>query len=142
MKNYVFLIALFFLFSSFAPSSDADKAMETLNGFYDVMSEFKYTEIDDYCTNDFSAVDDGKYFKNLGEFVDVVRSYEGATFKIELDLRHSKFKGKSGLLIVLFDVDITMGDEKMHIKAFESYVMKKEGGKWLIDFIHSTPLKK
>ena len=42
----------------------------------------------------------------------------------------------------MFDVDIAMDDEKMHIKALESYVMKKEGGKWLIHFIHSTPIKK
>ncbi len=140
MKNYVLLIALFFMFSSFAPTSDADKSMETLHGFYDAMSDFNYTKIDDYCTSDFSIIDESKYY-NLGEFVDVIRTYEGATFKIKLDLQHSKFKGKNGLLIVMFDVDINMGDEKMHIKAMESYVMKKEGGKWLIDFVHSTPIK-
>ena len=139
MKNYVFLIAVFFLFSSFAPTSDADKAMETLNGFYDAMSDFNYTKIDDYCTSDFSVIDAGKYYENLGEFVDMIRTYEGAKVKIEMDLQHSEFKGKSGLLIVMFDVDIN--DEEMHIKAFESYVMKKEGGKWLIHFIHSTPIK-
>lgn len=141
MKNYVFLIALFFLFSSFAPTSDADKAMGTLNGFYDAMADFNYTKIDDYCTTGFSVIDDGKYFKNIGEFVDVVRTYEGAEFDIKLVLQHSKFKAKTGLLIVMFDVDINMGEEKMHIKAIESYVMKKEGGQWLIHFIHSTPIE-
>lgn len=142
MKNYVFLIVLFFLSSGFAPTSDADKAMETLNGFYDAMGDFNYTQIDDYCTSDFSVIDDGKYFKNLGEFVDVIRTYEGAEFDIELNLQHSEFKGKTGLLIVMFDVDIKSGNDKMHIKAIESYVMKKEGGKWLIHFVHSTPIEK
>lgn len=144
MKNYVFLITLLLLFSSFSiPSqiTNEEEAMETINGFYDAMKSFNYTKIDDYCTSDFSVIDDGKYFKNIGEFVDVVRTYEGAEFEIELNLQHSQFKGKSGLLIVMFDVNIKMGEEKMHIKAIESYIMKKEGGKWLIHFVHSTPMK-
>lgn len=115
--------------------------METLNGFYDAMSDFSYTKIDDYCTSDFSAVDHGQYFKNLGEFVDIVRTFEGSTFEVKMELMNSKFSGKTGLLIIMFDVDIKTGDEKMHIKAMESYVMKKEGGSWLIDFIHSTPIE-
>lgn len=145
MKNYVFLITLFFLFSSFSvpPSSSNDElAMDALNGFYDAMKSFNYTKIDDYCTSDFSAIDHGEYFKNIGEFVDIVRTYEGATFEIKMELQDSKFKSKSGLLIVMFDVDIKMGEEKMHIKSLESYVMKKESGKWLIHFIHSTPIDK
>lgn len=141
MKNYVFLIALFFLFSGFARTSDADKAMETLNGLYDAMADFNYTKIDDYCTSDFSAIGEGKYFKDIGEFVDVVRTYEGTEFDIKMELQHSEFKAKTGLLIVMFDVDIKAGDDKMHIKAIESYVMKKEGGKWLIHFFHSTPIE-
>lgn len=142
MKNYVFIITLFFLCSSFAPTSDADQAMETLNGFYDAMSAFNYTKIDDYCTSDFNAIDDGTYFKNIGEFVDLLRTYEGAEFAIKMELQNSEFKAKNGLLIVMFDVDIKAGDDTMHIKAIESYIMKKEGGKWLIHFIHSTPIEK
>lgn len=144
MKNLVVLIALLFIFSCFSisdKSDDADNAMSALNGFYDAMSKFEYTKIDDYCTTEFGAIDQGKYFKNMGEFVDVVRTYEGATFKIELELIDSKIKSKSGLLIVMFDVDIKMDGQEMHIKALESYTMKKESGKWLIDFIHSSPVK-
>lgn len=143
MKNYVFLIALLFVFSSFSipkQSPNEDDAMATLNGFYDAMASFNYSQIDDYCTSDFSAIDQGKYYKDIGVFVDLVRTYEGAEFDIKLDLQDSKFKGKSGLLIVMFDVDIKMGEDKMRIKAMESYVMKKEGGKWLIHFIHSSPI--
>lgn len=140
MKNYVFLIALLFLCSSFAPASDEEKAMETLHEFYAAMSDFNYTKVDDYCTSDFSAIDNGKYFKNLGEFVDLLRTFEGSTFVINMELKQATFKGKTALLIVLFDVDIKTGDDKMHIKAIESYNMKKEGGDWLIDFIHSTPI--
>jgi hypothetical protein len=144
MKNYLFFITLLFLLSSFSipvPNPNQDDAMKTINGFYDAMKSFNYTKIDDYCTSDFSVIDEGKYFKNIGEFIDVVRTYEGATFEIKLDLQHSQFKGKSGLLIVVFDVDIKMGEEKMHIKAMESYIMKKESGKWLIHFVHSAPMK-
>lgn len=143
MKHSLFLIALLFLFTSFSNSSfppNEDKAINTINGFYDAMTAFDFVKMSNYCTSDFSVIDNGKYFKNLRESVDMLKTFEGAKFKIDIDFQHSEFDSKTELIIAVFDVDIKTGDKKMHIKAIESYTMKRVKGKWLIHFVHSTPI--
>jgi len=144
MRKILSLFTLIILFCGFTngpKSADEQKAMVTINGFYDAMSDFAYDKVSDFCTNDFCAIDNGTYIKNLDGFLEMLKTYEGAEFDIKMDVVRSSFDGKSGLIILKFDVDIKSGDEKMHITALENYVMHKEKGDWLIAFIQSTPVE-
>jgi hypothetical protein len=143
MKKFLSLLTLVTLLCGFtnAPkSTNQEKAMQSINGFYNAMSEFAYDKIGNYCTNDFCAIDNGTYYKNLGDFLKMLEDFEGSEFDVKMEVMRSKFSGKSGLIILEFDVDIISGEDKMHITALENYVMQKEKGDWLIAFIQSTPI--
>lgn len=143
-KSFIFLVILI-LFGSFtvlSPESEEDKALKAIHGFYEVMLEFQYDKMDDYCTADFSIIDNFKYYKSLDEFKELVRTYEGSKSTYKLDIHKADFNKKTGWFVLTFDIDVEANGEKMHITALENYVMKKEGGKWLLAFVHSTPVKK
>jgi hypothetical protein len=142
MKNYVFLIVMFLFFSGFSkpiPNPGIEDAMQSINGFYEAMSSFNHQKIGNYCTSEFSVIDNAVYYKSLEEFVELIKTFEGSKMKYSMKVENSRMESKSGLIILTFDVDIEMGEQKMHITALENYVMKKVKGKWLIDFIHSSP---
>ena len=144
MKNYLLLITFVFIacgFSMASPETDMDKAMKSINGLYEAMTSFQYDKIGDFCTTDVSVIDDAIYYKSIDEFIALIKTYEGIQFKYKLDVLDSDFNRKNGLIIISFTIDFEMNGENIHINALENYVMKKERGKWLIAFIHSTPIK-
>ena len=116
MKNYVSLFALVFLFSGISianPNPDKDKALDAIHGFYKAMSTFEYDKVGNYCTSDFGCIDNAVYYKTLDEFVALVKTFEGAEMKYDIKVEEARMESKSGLIIVTFDVDIKMGEEKM-----------------------------
>jgi len=145
MKTYFSLLSLFLLVSSFSvatPKSDEDEALQSIHEFYDAMSEFNYQKMGTYCTDQFALIDNAVYYNNLAAFVEEIKNYEGTKFEYKLDVHKTDFNSKTGLIILTFDIDFILEGEKTHITALESYVMKKEGGKWLISFAHSSPIEK
>ena len=143
MKNYLFIIALLFLFSNCStsdPEAAKAEALKSINSFYDAMTDFDYDLGRTYCTNNFYLIDDGKIYQNIDEFITMLKTYEGADIKVSLEVEKADMDAKSGLIILKFVADISMGKDKMKVVAIENYVLKKEAGKWLIDFVHSTPL--
>jgi hypothetical protein len=143
MKSYHLIFALLILFSNCTtpdPEVEKAEAIKAIDGFYSAMTDFDYEAIPTFCTDNFYAVDDGKIFENLDEFIALLKTYEGAHVEIDLQVEKAKTDAKSALIILIFEANITMGEEQMNVKAIENYLLKKENGKWLIDFIQSTPL--
>ena len=143
MKNYLFIIALLFLFSNCStsdPEAAKAEALKSINSFYDAMTDFDYDLVRTYCTDNFYLIDDGKIYQNIDEFIAMLKTYEGADIKVSLEVKRANMDVKSGLIALEFVADISMGKDKMKVVAIESYVLKKDAGKWLIDFVHSTPL--
>jgi len=144
MKTYLFLFAFLLVFCSFSVTtsdSESEKAIAAINGFYDGMKTFDYTEMQKYCADDFSLIDAGVFYKDFDAMVENLKNYEGAKMEIKIEPFQSDFDGKHGLILLKWTVDAEMGDQKMHITALESYELEKEHGKWLISFIHSTPVE-
>ena len=142
MKNYLFIIGLLFLFSNCStldPEAEKAEALKSINGFYDAMTDFDYDLVRTYCTDNFYVIDDGKIYQNLDEFIAMVKTYEGAEIKVSLEVEKADMDIKSGLIVLEFVADILMDNDKIKVVAIESYVLKKQEGKWLIDFAHSTP---
>ena len=114
--------------------------MQSIQGFYDAMTAFDYDGIATFCTDEFCAMDGGIYYKNLDEFFTQVKKYEGAKITVALDPIRSDFDGRHGLVLFEFTADAELQGEKMHITAIENYVLEKVKGKWLVEFVHSTPI--
>jgi hypothetical protein len=143
MKSYHLIIALLILFSNCStPDPEAEKAeaIKAIDGFYSAMEDFDYESIASLCTKNFYVIDDGKVFKNFEEFISLVKTYEGANIEVDLQVEKADINNNSASIVLIFYANIKMGEEQMNIKAIENYVLKKEEGRWLIDFIHSTPL--
>lgn len=144
MKKILSLFTLIVLLCGFttAPkSTNEEAAMNSINGFYKAMSDFAYAKVGDYCTEDFCVIDNGMYYKNLDEFLAMLKEFEGSEFKYNMEVMRTRFNGKSGLIILEFNIDIISGNDKMHITALENYVVQKVKGDWLIVFIQSTPIQ-
>lgn len=143
MKNYLFIIALLFLFSNCStsdPETAKAEALKSINSFYDAMTDFDYDLVRTYCTDNFYFIDDGQIHQNIDEFIAMLKTYEGADIKVSLEVKRANMGIKSGLITLEFVADILMGKDKMKVVAIENYVLKKEAGKWLIGFIHSAYL--
>ncbi len=146
MKNYSLFIAFLLLFSNCStPDPEADKAeaMKLINGFYSAVSNYDYDLIRSYCTDNFYVIDDGKIYQNIDESIASLKTLEddGADFKVSLEVEKADMYAKSALIVLKFYAVIKMGENEIKMTAIESYLLKKEAEKWLIDFIHSTPLK-
>ncbi len=144
MKNsIIYFVLLLLLFSNCTTTDkDADKAeaVAAIDGFYIAMSAFDFEAVKTYCTDDFSVIDDGKMYNNLDECLELIKTYEGATFEFDFKVQKAVLDVKSAFMIVKFNAVITINDEQQVVEAIENYSLAKENGKWLIRFIHSTYL--
>jgi ketosteroid isomerase-like protein len=120
--------------------ADKAEAITAIDGFYEAMTAFDYEAVKTYCTDDFSVIDDGKMYSNLDEFLEMAKSYEGATIEFDIKVQKAVLDVNSAFMIVKFNANITFNDNTQEVEAIENYSLAKEDGKWLIRFIHSTYL--
>jgi len=70
-----------------------------------------------------------------------VKSFELNSVKIKMDFVKTDATEEMAYSIVKFDAQFKGAKVEMNLKTFESYVIKKINGKWLISFYHSSYLK-
>jgi len=145
LMKYSFLLISFLLVfsncSTFDEEANKDEAAKAITGFYDAMIAFDYESMRTFCTDDFFAIEEGKTYNNLDEFLALVKTFEGAKMELDFKVQRAIMNVKSALLVVEFNGVAIMNDDKISIKAIENYSLVKENGKWLINFFHSTYLK-
>ena len=143
MKN---LFLLFGLMAMLTACHHADPAQETaavettLNDFYAAMEDFDYDAVRALCTTDFSLYETGFDHQDLDGFIESVKSMEGAAFNVVIDIKSTEVAGNMAFSVVNFNAGIAMGNAKMNIEAYETYVFKKVNNKWLMHYCHSTHL--
>jgi len=144
MKNsIIYFIVLLMVFTNCTTTDkEADKAeaIAAIDGFYEAMTAFDYEAVKTYCTDDFSVIDDGKMYNNLDEFLEMIKTYEGATLELDFKVQKAVLDVNSAFMIVKFKANITFNDNTQEVQAIENYSLAKENGKWLIRFMHSTYL--
>ncbi len=143
MKKLVFLICtatVLFACQTVDPEMEKEAVKTTLNEFYTSMEDFNYDALRSLCTEDFSLFETGFDYNDIDGFIAAVKSMEGATLKVDLDFEKTDVNGKMALAVLIFSADIEIGGNKMNIKAYENYVLKKVDNKWLIYYIQSTHL--
>jgi len=143
MKNYLLFIS--YLLISFGCSqqpSEADKtsAEAAIKGFYSAAEKFDYATMRTFCTPDFHAIEDGHTYNNLDEFMEIMKTLEGFTGQIKLDIIKTDVGNDMAMAIVKFDAEFKKEPVLMKFKTIENYLLKKVNGKWLIDFFQSTYL--
>ncbi|WP_282016429.1 nuclear transport factor 2 family protein [Marinifilum flexuosum] len=145
MKNYFYIISVLLLLSACVSvdKQENDKEPEkAIIGFYDAMKVFNYESARTFCTEDFYAIENAKTFNNLDEFIELVKTFEGAKIDIDIQVEKADVKQKTAVLVVKFDAIVAMNEKKMNMQSIETYHMVKQKQKWLIGSFHSTYVKK
>lgn len=143
MKRLYFIAVLaLFVFGCASPDSELEKANveKAINEFYAAAQKFDYEAIPTFCTSDFTAFEDGMFFNNINDFIDVFKSLEGATIDMKLNFVKTDVLGKMATSVVEFDAHFTKDPAKIHFTTYENYVLKKVDGKWLLNYFHSSHL--
>jgi hypothetical protein len=141
MKKLLFICGLFlFGCSQPDPQSEKSNAEAAIRGFYTAAEKFDYETMRTFCTENFRNVEDGHVFNNLDEFIEMFKFLEGAESEMAMDFVHTDVAGNFANSVVKFDANYKKGPLQWHFKTIENYVLKKAGGKWKIDFFHSTHL--
>lgn len=143
MKNLLLLFGLLVLLMACQtsdPEQEKSAVETTLNDFYTAMEDFNYDGVRALCTTDFSLYETGFDHQDMDGFIESVKSMEGAAFNVVIDIKSTEVSGNMAFSVVNFNADIAMGDAKMSIEAYETYVFKKVNNKWLLHYCHSTHL--
>jgi hypothetical protein len=143
MKNYLLLVALMVLsFGCTRQDPEADKAgaEAAVKGFYAAFEKFDYPSMRTFCTSDFHAIEGETAFNNMDEFIAMAKTFEGSSMQVQMDF--IKADVVKDMAVVLFKFDVTMKKDKneMNMKGYESHMLKKIDGKWLIGFYQCTYL--
>lgn len=143
MKNIFLLFGLLVLLmacQTVDPVQEKAAVETTLNDFYVAMEDFNYEAVRALCTSDFSLFETGFDHQDLDGFIESVKSMEGATFNVDIDIKNTEVSGDMAFSVVIFNADIAMGEAKMAVEAYENYIFKKVDNKWLLHYCHSTHL--
>jgi len=143
MKRLYFIAVLaLFVFGCTSPDPEMEKANveKAINDFYAAAQKFDYEAIPTFCTSDFTAFEDGMFFNNINEFMDLFKALEGATIEMKLNFVKTVVSGNMASSVVEFDAHFTKDPSKIHFTTYENYLLKKENGKWLLNYFHSSHL--
>ncbi|MFV0591666.1 MAG: YybH family protein [Draconibacterium sp.] len=141
MKRLYFIAVMaLFVLGCTSPDPEQEKASveKAINEFYAAAQKFDYEAIPTFCTSDFTAFEDGMFFNSINDFMDVFKSFEGATIDMKLDFIKTDVSGNMATSVVKFDAHFNKGPAKTHFSTYENYVLKKVNGKWLLNYFHSS----
>lgn len=122
------------------PAQEKAAVETTLNDFFNAMEDFSYDAMRALCTTDFSVYETGFDHSDLDGLIASVKSMEGANLNVTLDIDKTEVVGDMALVLLQFNAVIENSGATMNIDANENYVLKKENGKWLMHYCHSTHL--
>ena len=122
------------------PEEEKKNVEAAITGFYDAVQQFNYEAVPSFVTSDFGAYEEGYTYADIDEFVNVLRSFEGAKTNMKLDFVKTEVSGDMAFSIVTFDITVTMDPALLHFQTYEDYILKKVNDNWLIQYFHSTHL--
>lgn len=143
MRNLSLLASLLFiLFGCEKPNPELEKSKveAAVKGFYKAAENFDYEAMRTSCTATFHAIEDGHIYANLDEFFKMAKSLEGSKGQINMDFVQTNVVKDFAFLIIKFNAVWARDSSKFYFKTIENYILKKDNGKWLIDFWQSTYL--
>ncbi len=144
MKTNLFVIVLMIvLFGCQSPDPEAEKinTETTLREFYNALEKTDFETMKTFCTPEFHAIENGEEFKNMDEFVAIIKSMEVTSAQLKMDFVETEVTGDLATSVVKFDAVFNTASASFPLKSIENYILKKVDGKWLIDFFQSTHLQ-
>ena len=138
-------IALFFLIStqfSFAQTSEKADVQQVITRFFDALSVAHIPQMKAEVSDDFILLENGEIWTidTLANKISRPKpegylrqnSFDFITTKIDKNRAYVYYKNKA---------EISSKTRNATIKWLESAILRKEKGRWRMEFMHSTPMK-
>jgi ketosteroid isomerase-like protein len=143
MKKIIFLFAVIFATMSCNKvdiNAEKSNVEATVKDFYAAFEKFDYDSLGTFCTPGFTAFEAGTTFPDLKSFIDMIKSFNIQSFKVDVEFSNTNVLGDMAYTVADFKANYTAGNMEFNLKTKENYILKKINNKWLIDYFHSTHL--
>lgn len=146
MKPLVYSCLLLFVFLSCQMKNDRqnlseqdrEQVEETLQSFFDAISNYNYENIREVTSNDFVLIENGPIW-DTETFISFIKQFEGDfTFSYEFSEMQTTVEGSTAWMVYKNKGVMDGGDQQRHFDWTESAVFKKVNNQWKIKLLHST----
>ena len=138
-------IALFFLLStqfSFAQTTEKAEVQQVITRFFDALSVTNIPLMKAEVSDDFILLENGEIWTidTLANKISRPKP-EGYLRQNSFDFIETKIEKNRAYVYYKNKAEITSKTRNVTIKWLESAILRKEKGRWRMEFMHSTPMK-
>jgi ketosteroid isomerase-like protein len=138
-------IALFFLLStqfSFAQTSEKAEVQQVITRFFDALSVTNIPQMKAEVSDDFMLLENGEIWTidTLANKISRPKP-EGYLRQNSFDFLSTKIDRNRAYVYYKNKAEISSKTRNATIKWLESAILRKEKGRWRMEFMHSTPMK-
>jgi ketosteroid isomerase-like protein len=138
-------IALFFLLStqfSFAQTSEKAEVQQVITRFFDALSVTNIPQMKAEVSDDFMLLENGEIWTidTLANKISRPKP-EGYLRQNSFDFLSTKIDRNRAYVYYKNKAEISSKTRNATIKWLESAILRKEEGRWRMEFMHSTPMK-
>ena len=138
-------IALFVLLStqfSFAQTSEKAEVQQVITRFFDALSVTNIPQMKAEVSDDFMLLENGEIWTidTLANKISRPKP-EGYLRQNSFDFLSTKIDKNRAYVYYKNKAEISSKTRNANIKWLESAILRKEKGRWRMEFMHSTPMK-
>ena len=138
-------IALFFLLStqfSFAQTTEKAEVQQVITRFFDALSVTNIPQMKAEVSDDFMLLENGEIWTidTLANKISRPKP-EGYLRQNSFDFLSTKIDKNRAYVYYKNKAEISSKTRSATIKWLESAILRKEKGRWRMEFMHSTPMK-
>jgi hypothetical protein len=138
-------IALFFLLStqfSFAQTTEKAEVQQVITRFFDALSVTNIPQMKAEVSGDFILLENGEIWTidTLANKISRPKP-EGYLRQNSFDFLSTKIDKNRAYVFYKNKAEISSKTRNATIKWLESAILRKEKGRWRMEFMHSTPMK-
>ena len=138
-------IALFFLLStqfSFAQTTEKAEVQQVITRFFDALSVTNIPQMKAEVSDDFMLLENGEIWTidTLANKISRPKP-EGYLRQNSFDFLSTKIDKNRAYVYYKNKAEISSKTRNATIKWLESAILRKEKGRWRMEFMHSTPMK-
>jgi len=141
MKKIAIIFLLFTQFS-FAQTSEKGEVQQVITRFFDALSVTNIPQMKAEVSDDFILLENGEIWTidTLANKISRPKP-EGYLRQNSFDFIETKVEKNRAFVYYKNKAEITSKTRNATVKWLESAILRKEKGRWRIEFMHSTPMK-
>jgi len=142
MIKKIALIFLLFTQFSFAQTSEKAEVQQVITRFFDALSVTNIPQMKSEVSDDFILLENGEIWTidTLANKISRPKP-EGYLRQNSFDFIETKIEKNRAYVYYKNKAEISSKTRNATIKWLESAILRKEKGRWRMEFMHSTPMK-